>query len=373
MKPKVMFNAVAICLAASSAVAVAASGSPGNVRGSSEIVDIKEGWAKTLPVKGWPVDAEAFIAQRKQAMGKAGTDLATVFRPVTPCRMVDTRGFGAPIQGGPIAGTASGTRRFIDISGTDVCGITDEAVAISISFAVRNNTPNSGGTLSFVYPTAPVDTVASVFNFGDSWTSSNVIVPTDEGSFEIVVASADVDIAIDVNGYFDELGELAVADQNLDITGNALSGGGNVLEVTQLGLGDAIRANSGSSGAAMRIGEGRIAVSGAGVDSDTTAFIHRTDATGVFGSGGSGNLCSNTLNYISVIDHPMLNSNADALVFITPREDSLSSPNAGPIRARYFQFLGCASASTVGKWAIVDASNTAFQTGDLYNVLIIDN
>lgn len=365
MNTKLVLTTAAICLAAASANVGAKGPAERNPEGDSQVVEIKSGWAKTIPVKGWDADVDGYIAQRSQ--GKAATDLATVFRPVAPCRLVDTRGFPAAISGG---GAIVNTRRAFNSSG--LCGIPTSAVAISLGFAARNNTPNSGGTLAFTSTGAPANGLAAVFNFGSDWTSSNVITPADNGDFDVVVAQANVDIAIDVNGYFQDLDSLDLATQELDFFGN---GPGDVFGITQSGTGTALEVEApAASDSALRIGGGRIAVTGAGVDSNTAAFIHRTDATAAFGSG-TGNLCSVAgFPDYSIIDHPMLNNNPSALLFITANDEGTGGlANDGPFNAFYFAAQGaCTSPNVAGKWAIRDAAGVAFQTGDLYNILIIN-
>src|SRR5687767_2537616 len=125
MNTKLVLNVAALCVAIASANAAAKGPVERNPEGNSGVTEIQTGWAKTIPVKGWEADVEGYLAQRNQ--GKAATDLVTVFRPVAPCRLVDTRGFTAAISGG---GPIINTRRAFNSSG--LCGIPTSAVAISL-------------------------------------------------------------------------------------------------------------------------------------------------------------------------------------------------------------------------------------------------
>ena len=64
-----------------------------------------------------------------------------VYTPIAPCRLLDTRGFGAPISGGPFA---PGERRAIVPAGA--CGLPATGVsAVMMALTTQNLTPQSGG------------------------------------------------------------------------------------------------------------------------------------------------------------------------------------------------------------------------------------
>ncbi|MET0919416.1 MAG: hypothetical protein ABWY07_13500 [Burkholderiales bacterium] len=132
-----------------------------------------------------------------KALGDAANDL--VFTPLTPCRLVDTRGNGAPIQGGTFA---PNTRRTITPAGA--CGIpTSSVVALQLSFHTQNLTSGNGGYISMMAPGDPVSGLVDVFNLGAEWSASNAAVQTSgNGAFDVFVAQSNPHLIIDVMGYF---------------------------------------------------------------------------------------------------------------------------------------------------------------------------
>src|SRR4029077_16734615 len=89
-----------------------------------------------VPLKSWPVDAQSFIAQHQKTGGgtlKAATDLATVYRPIPVCRLIDTRGFPAfiTIPGPLLAGSNT------NVTPNGACGIPKVDVAgLSVAITV---------------------------------------------------------------------------------------------------------------------------------------------------------------------------------------------------------------------------------------------
>ena len=132
-----------------------------------------------------------------KVLGSPTTDL--VYTPLTPCRLIDTRGFGAPIQGGAFAPNA---RRAYTPNG--LCNLPMTGVAsMLISFTTQNLSPNSGGYLAILAPLAPVTASVDVFNLGSEWSASNTAVITGPAAqFDVLVAVANAHVVIDVLGYF---------------------------------------------------------------------------------------------------------------------------------------------------------------------------
>ena len=139
----------------------------------------------------------AHMRSRAKAFGDAGRDL--VYTPLTPCRLIDTRGFGAPIQGGAFA---PNERRSYVPNGK--CAIPQSGIAsLFISFTTQNLTPGSGGYLAIVAPGAPISATVDVFNLGAEWSASNTAVATaSAGQFDAFVANANAHLVVDVLGYF---------------------------------------------------------------------------------------------------------------------------------------------------------------------------
>lgn len=328
---------------------------------------------RTVPVKGWSVDIKSGVqivnAAREKGPGqlKAASDPVTVFRPVVPCRLVDTRSAPNPVP--PIGGPTipPNTRRTINTNGN--CGIPTQGVAgISLTLITFNQTPNTGGFISLVAPGASITGTNDIFNFGALWAGTSVNTPTnDAGAFDVYISQATADVIIDVNGYYANLDLIDVGGQNLTIQGNST---GTTLEAVNTGTGPAIGATSfAGNGPALKIFNGSFAVGGAGIGSSTTAFIMQVDTSAAFGSGG--NICGGTPS-VAVIDHPLLNNDPNALVLVTPRESTTTPPvgSAGPVAAYYLTAGGCSPAAGT-RWTLRDKSGAALVNGSQYNVFII--
>jgi hypothetical protein len=145
------------------------------------------------------LEASATLAGhvREKAFGDGNRDL--LYTPLAPCRLLDTRGFGAPIVGGPFA---PNERRAYVPNG--LCAIPASGVAaMLISFTTQNLTPGSGGYLAILAPAAPVQTSVDVFNLGAQWSASNTSMATGPaGQFDVYVNAANAHVVIDVLGYF---------------------------------------------------------------------------------------------------------------------------------------------------------------------------
>ena len=130
------------------------------------------------------------------------------FTPVTPCRIVDTRGpVGA--TGGPKM-NANQTRDF-PILGVSPCNLPSTAVAVV--FNVTIVAPTANGNLR-MFPAGTSAPVASILNFanGDGATPNGAIIPmgvsSPPGNHVSVrndmpgSTTGQVHVVIDTNGYF---------------------------------------------------------------------------------------------------------------------------------------------------------------------------
>lgn len=127
----------------------------------------------------------------------SSTPSTLAFFPVTPCRLVDTRGAAAPL-GGPSL-SAGAARSFPLLSGS--CGIPGTAQAYSLNFT---SVPRPFG-LGFLttWPTGSAQPTVSTLNAPTGAVTANAaIVPAGTSGAISVVASNDSDVVIDVNGYF---------------------------------------------------------------------------------------------------------------------------------------------------------------------------
>ncbi len=120
---------------------------------------------------------------------------ALSFKPVTPCRVVDTRRPVGPL-GAP--SLAAGAIRSFTVPGA--CGIPAQAQAYSVNLTVVPH-----GTLGYVtmWPTGQPQPNASTLNSPDGRVKSNAaIVPAGTGGAVSVFATDNTDAILDINGYF---------------------------------------------------------------------------------------------------------------------------------------------------------------------------
>ena len=110
---------------------------------------------------------------------------------------------------------------------------------------------------------------------------------------------------------------------------------------------------------------GSFHVTDAGIDTDTTVFIHRVN------TASGGNLCASQA-YSTVIDNPIINSEPGAILIVTPNYGSNTS-GVGPaigIPAVFYD-----SANTCGKgnnkWVIYNLNGTAQTNNSMFNVLVV--
>jgi len=119
------------------------------------------------------------------------------FVPVTPCRVVDTRGAGGAF-GGPTL--AAGTSRSFPIPSSG-CGIPATAQAYSLNVTVV-----PAGPLSFLtlWPTGqPQPNVSTLNSFAGTVVANAAIVPAGTNGAVSVYVSDKSDVILDIDGYFD--------------------------------------------------------------------------------------------------------------------------------------------------------------------------
>jgi len=353
-------SCVLLSAALSTSIAIAASSDDPSAAGPV----VTSGVYKTIPLQTWKVDSRSFAGQLSSRHGttKAATDLASVYRPITPCRLIDTRGFSAAIAvAGPLAPNST-----TNINAAGFCGIPNnsEVAGISLSFHVFNNTVNNGGYIAFQQQGAAVTGVNAVFNPGAQWTAAtaNVSIPNDTGNFSIFIANSQVQVIIDVNGYYQDLNFLDVGTQELDIVGNAT---GDLFELNNAGTGTALGLSS--NGDAIRVYSGSVRASGAGVGTNTFATIHQVNTAGNFGAGGT--LCAAGFPSYSVIDNDQANGDPNAILFITPRYNSLAAQNV-QYEAYYYTSGSCVAAAN-NHWMVRKTDGTAYLNTSRFNILVI--
>jgi uncharacterized repeat protein (TIGR01451 family) len=121
---------------------------------------------------------------------------ALSFVPITPCRVVDTRGTAGPF-GGPAMGAGT-SRSFVLTAGS--CGVPPNAVAFSLNVTVVPHGPL--GYLT-IWPSDQPRPVASTLNSFDGRVKANAaIVPANASGAVSVYATDTTDAVLDLNGYF---------------------------------------------------------------------------------------------------------------------------------------------------------------------------
>ncbi len=125
------------------------------------------------------------------------------FIPVTPCRVVDTRGAAGTFGGPSISG---GTARDFPIP-QGSCGIPATAAAYAL-----NVTAAPHGSLNYltIWPTGTSQPVVSTLNSYDGRTKANAaIVPAGSNQAVSVFVTNTADVLLDINGYFVSAGNNA--------------------------------------------------------------------------------------------------------------------------------------------------------------------
>jgi hypothetical protein len=119
------------------------------------------------------------------------------FTPVTPCRVADTRNAAGPF-GGPLV--AAGTARNFVVPNS-ACGIPSGAGAYSLNVAV---VPKKKLGYVTVWPTGQTQPEVATLTSVDGRIRSNAAIVAAGASGGIsVFATDDVDVILDINGYFD--------------------------------------------------------------------------------------------------------------------------------------------------------------------------
>ncbi len=128
----------------------------------------------------------------------------TVFVPVTPCRIADTR--GVPPFTGSYAGPqlAANAIRTFGVVGAPTCtGIPANAPAFSLNFTVIGSAGGYQNAFLTVWPAGDAQPTVSTLNFDGGQLKANAaIVPAGTGGGVSVFVNAAAHLIIDINGYF---------------------------------------------------------------------------------------------------------------------------------------------------------------------------
>ena len=166
--------------------------------------------------------APATWSPAKSRNGLTAMDLTNPlpFIGLAPCRIVDTRGNGAPIQGGIFTG-GSDVRSYA-VSG--ICGIPASARALSLNFTVTGPGQTGAGFL-LAWPTGGAAPSVSILNWDHApeQIANAAVVPTNTSTSFMVNVSSPTHVIIDVNGYYPQLisGGALAPNENFSIEGSA--------------------------------------------------------------------------------------------------------------------------------------------------------
>lgn len=150
-------------------------------------------------IKNW--SAPATWSPTKSHGGVSAQDLTNPlpFIALAPCRIVDTRGLGAPIQGGVFTGGAD--VRNYDITG--ICGVPASAHAVSLNFTVTPPGQTVPGFLT-AWPTGGAIPPVSILNWDHvpAQIANAAVMPLSSANSFTVNVSAPTHVIVDVNGYY---------------------------------------------------------------------------------------------------------------------------------------------------------------------------
>ncbi len=153
------------------------------------------GWRNCDQNNGFTCTLTMTIARTVTAV--FNNPVALQFVPLTPCRVVDTRGSSGPFGGPSIAG---GTSRSFAIPQGPCAGIPSNAAAYSLNVTVVPQ-----GRLGYLsaWPSGYTRPQTSLMNSGDGRTKANAaILPAGDNSSVSVYVTQTADVILDINGYF---------------------------------------------------------------------------------------------------------------------------------------------------------------------------
>jgi Chaperone of endosialidase len=162
-----------------------------------EVASGQEASQEAIP--NWPAPA----TWSPHSASRGVSTMAAITSPIpfiglAPCRIVDTRGNGAPIQGGIFPG--GGLRNYA-VAG--ICGIPASAEALSLNFTITGPGQTVPGFLT-AWPTNGAVPPVSILNWDHvpAQIANAAVVATGTSTSITVNVSAPTHVIIDVNGYY---------------------------------------------------------------------------------------------------------------------------------------------------------------------------
>lgn len=156
-----------------------------------------------IPLSNWavPPTPDGMAPPPAGTLGDWGSQ-ALLFVPVTPCRIIDTRGTAGVPYGGPKM-TAGVARDFDLNSAPSGCtGIPPNAVAYSLNLTVTQ-TEGSGFLAAYPKGNQPSPLVSTLNFVANDTVANAAVVPCDgAGVVTLLLGSANAHVIADINGYF---------------------------------------------------------------------------------------------------------------------------------------------------------------------------
>jgi len=170
--------------------------SDGRIKANAAVVPAGSGQAVSVFV----TDTSDVILDINGYFVSATNSSALAFFPLTPCRVVDTRGAAGPLGGPQLQNSQP---RDFPVLLASACNVPSAAQAYSLNFTV---VPKSGRPLGYlsVWPAGQTQAVVSTANAPTGTVVANAaIVPAGTGGDIMAYAFGnDTDLIVDINGYF---------------------------------------------------------------------------------------------------------------------------------------------------------------------------
>jgi hypothetical protein len=219
--------------------------------------------AQDVPLANWTVPAYRASSASGGLTTMTDVSPGVGFVGIQPCRVADTRGNGAPIQGGIFANSA---QRTWDLTG--LCGLPAGTDAISANFTVVAAGGIPAGSFLLAWPTGQAAPPTAIMTYGPGQTISNAaVVPLGPGEQLNVNVSGSTHVIMDVNGYFTDQYNPgvsfhavssniapAILGENTSTAANAVAIQGVVTSTNPGGFAAAVRGISNGIGPAISYG-----------------------------------------------------------------------------------------------------------------------
>ena len=326
-------------------------------------------------IKNWSVDqsisVDGVFSSSSSRGAHESTKVATsdfaTFVPITPCRLVDTRGVLSPVyNGGPYA-----TNEIRNYPTVGFCGIPATARPVAVSIQVFGINPAAIGNFEVVRTGTALGASTTLVDVPGTLTSVGTVVGTSVtgGSFTAQLRLTSGDIAIDINGYY---ANTLPDNQFLTVSGNQ-PGGGVAFFVSSAAAGAAVHASNTNTGARTYLGFGKYAEQwDSGELKSTGAGINTTGSPAFTLKATAANTATNgSFTYIW-LNHPTLNGNGNALAIVTPVFNPTNVSGVADLTNYQLVFLaGGIGGIPANSWCLYKNGGVLIPAGTSWHVLAI--